>query len=878
MKRTEFVVVFLLVILPNFVFLSSTKNDYYRTYESEDDLEKNLLTYALTELTPIETETNKSIEFMDIGTIRESYFYHYLRHIFKNISSEERFGFNMIIDGQAKSLKKTDIGFFLHDRQKWNGVYPDILIGMLYPRHIRHFITYQTISESIMFTSVPTGLSIDSFAKQFNIVGTHPSDLYRLEALTSFLKHLKWNFITLITSVDMEAISKRFLSDKEGDFCFGGVNFIDRSNCDMIQALGEMEEVSVMVLFTVVEDSRYVLDCMRELGYKDRFQLVFFYSHNTDYNVVHGNEELVDGTFSLRVFPELFDDFFPEADPDFYAAFRNLKLNGTNDYYLIAYWELRNECYGGSGFFKPSLFNRKCTFQEPETLQPVESWDAAYNMVTESASMLRLMFRCIYALLEAFLNDYCDGKTPCTRSTIGPDFKRLFAQKIRDILGEDMTCNQYRKFFGYIVSNPIKVESRSMYGDVIHVLHPQVVYYWLLHNQTGGLTPHEVLKTANIEAGRNGDDKIPRFGDKHWYTVPFGNCSHECGYGARKVFPNSGSQPMCCFDCVPCGKNEISNGSQCFQCAPDERANITTGTCEKLVLRTMQDVHATLSKLIFVLTTLLVGISVFLVIWIIHKRNGKMFNVSSTGYWFGLILSIICCLASNIVFIVEPNNTLCVIQTIAIPVTLIYVHSFVLMKAVRLFFSFLGFPRFAGVISTTAIELIIGLSFPVIGGLIACQQLLLNGIDLMKERVFHKLTTDEEFLVVSCTNVNPLIVPITGICALVTLVVNFNSRNIPNIYDEPWDLLYFNLFSLVCQILYVAVFYAYDYTMAMEYYHEVTCAVFLLAVCFMALANLFCRKIYFTIKGWEEPYQVRNGITVDRSQSFTAARYQETVN
>ena len=260
-----------------------------------------------------------------------------------------------------------------------------------------------------------------------------------------------------------------------------------------------------------------------------------------------------------------------------------------------------------------------------------------------------------------------------------------------------------------------------------------------------------------------------------------------------------------------------------------------------------------------------------------------MFNVSSINTWFGLIFSVTFCLACNTGFTMEPSNVLCIAQSIAIPLLLNIIHCLVLLKALRLRISFCGFPHIFGINTHfLKVEVVITLFLAAIGlGVMPALVPMLSskgGMDLFKKEVFHKLTTGEEFLVYSCINFKPVLIFVYPVfIAFLTLVVMFKSRNIPNVYEEPWDIMSFSLFSLVCHVLYLAGWYGYDTTRAMEYFQEVTCGIFLLAVCFMALFNLFWRKIYYTLKGWTEPYQVPNNRGVDRSQSFTSARCHETV-
>ncbi|XP_012888980.1 PREDICTED: vomeronasal type-2 receptor 116-like [Dipodomys ordii] len=170
--------------------------------------------------------------------------------------------------------------------------------------------------------------------------------------------------------------------------------------------------------------------------------------------------------------------------------------------------------------------------------------------------------------------------------------------------------------------------------------------------------------------------------------IPHSVCSESCGSGFRKS--SQEEKAACCFDCIPCPENEISNGTdmeQCVKCPDHLYANSERNQCvhraesflahgEPLGL-----VLACMALCLSTLTALILGVFVKYQDTPIVKANNRALS-------YILLISLIFCFFCSLLFIGRPNMVTCILQQIAFAVVFTVAVSTVLAKTVTVVLAF----------------------------------------------------------------------------------------------------------------------------------------------------------------------------------------------
>ncbi|XP_031240893.1 vomeronasal type-2 receptor 116-like [Mastomys coucha] len=170
--------------------------------------------------------------------------------------------------------------------------------------------------------------------------------------------------------------------------------------------------------------------------------------------------------------------------------------------------------------------------------------------------------------------------------------------------------------------------------------------------------------------------------------MPPSMCNSDCGPGFRKFWKEG--MATCCFDCINCQENEISNETnvdQCIRCPEDQYANPEKNHCihKALIFLTYQDplgMALSLMALCFsALTVVVLGIFVKHHATPIVKANNRTLT-------YILLISLICCFLCPLLFIGHPNSATCILQQITFGVVFTVAVSTVLAKTITVVLAF----------------------------------------------------------------------------------------------------------------------------------------------------------------------------------------------
>ncbi|XP_069858216.1 vomeronasal type-2 receptor 116-like [Dipodomys merriami] len=170
--------------------------------------------------------------------------------------------------------------------------------------------------------------------------------------------------------------------------------------------------------------------------------------------------------------------------------------------------------------------------------------------------------------------------------------------------------------------------------------------------------------------------------------TPHSVCSESCGPGFRKS-PQE-EKAACCFDCIPCLQDQISNGTdmeQCVKCPDHLYASSERNQCLLRAERFLAHGEplgmalACMALCFSTLTAVVLGVFVKYQDTPIVKANNRALS-------YILLTSLIFCFLCSLLFIGRPNTITCILQQVTFGVVFTVAVSTVLAKTVTVVLAF----------------------------------------------------------------------------------------------------------------------------------------------------------------------------------------------
>ncbi|KAL6085362.1 hypothetical protein STEG23_020640, partial [Scotinomys teguina] len=269
------------------------------------------------------------------------------------------------------------------------------------------------------------------------------------------------------------------------------------------------------------------------------------------------------------------------------------------------------------------------------------------------------------------------------------------------------------------------------------------------------------------------------------HQLPTSTCSMTCTPGFRKFHVEQTAD--CCFDCVWCPENEVSNETdldQCMSCPEDQHSNIEHTHCLQRHVSTLayEDplgmTLACMSLCFSALTVLVLGAFVKNSDTPIVKANNRILS-------YILLISITLCFLCSLLFIGHPNTVTCILQQTTFGVFFTVAVSTVLAKTLTVVLAFkLTTPgkKMRGILISGAPKFVIPICTMV--------QLILCGIWLVTSPPFIDKDTHSEHgqIIIVCNKGSAIafhfVLGYLGCLALGSFTVAFLARNLPDRFNE----------------------------------------------------------------------------------------------
>ncbi|XP_033024068.1 vomeronasal type-2 receptor 26-like [Lacerta agilis] len=167
-------------------------------------------------------------------------------------------------------------------------------------------------------------------------------------------------------------------------------------------------------------------------------------------------------------------------------------------------------------------------------------------------------------------------------------------------------------------------------------------------------------------------------------------CNDKClsGYGKKK----KEGKKFCCYDCDPCPEGMVSNEKDmetCVSCPADQYPNKGQDLCipkipNFLAFDETLAIVSTFSALLFSLITILL-----LRIFIKH-RNTAIVKANNRSLTYGLLISLLLCFLSSLLFIGKPNKVTCLLRQNAFGIVFSVALSSILAKTILVVLAFMA--------------------------------------------------------------------------------------------------------------------------------------------------------------------------------------------
>ncbi|KAG9273403.1 extracellular calcium-sensing receptor-like [Astyanax mexicanus] len=254
--------------------------------------------------------------------------------------------------------------------------------------------------------------------------------------------------------------------------------------------------------------------------------------------------------------------------------------------------------------------------------------------------------------------------------------------------------------------NPVRPKQLVHYLKTVKFTTPQgeLVYfdengdpsasYDIINWHMGAEGKVEFVQVGQFDAARGPKQDFQMdFGKVVWgggwnNEVPVSVCSESCPPGSRKAVQKG--KPICCYDCIPCAKGEISNATdstECTKCPDRFWSNTDRTECIPMSeeFLSFQDdmgiILAALSVAGAVLTTSVLGA-------FIRHRDTPLVRANNSELSFLLLVSLTLCFLCALAFIGRPAPWSCMLRHTLFGISFVVCLACVLSKTVVVLVAF----------------------------------------------------------------------------------------------------------------------------------------------------------------------------------------------
>ncbi|XP_052024920.1 vomeronasal type-2 receptor 116-like isoform X1 [Apodemus sylvaticus] len=302
--------------------------------------------------------------------------------------------------------------------------------------------------------------------------------------------------------------------------------------------------------------------------------------------------------------------------------------------------------------------------------------------------------------------------------------------------------------------------------------------------------------------------------DLEWATggtsVPSSICSLPCTAGFRKIHQDGTAD--CCFDCVQCPENEVSNETadmeQCVRCPDDKYANLEQTHCVQRAVSFLA-YEDPLGIALVSMALSFSAITILVLVTFVKYKDAPIVKANNRILSYILLISLVFCFLCSLLFIGHPNQATCILQQITFGIFFTVAISTVLAKTITVVMAFkLTTPgrRMRGMLTSGAPNLVIPICTMI--------QFVLCGIWLLTSPPFivRDIQSEQGKTVIICNKGSVIsfhvVLGYLGSLALASFTVAFLARNLPDRFNEAKFLTFSMLVFCSVWITFLPVYHS----------------------------------------------------------------------
>ncbi|XP_029440269.1 vomeronasal type-2 receptor 26-like [Rhinatrema bivittatum] len=348
------------------------------------------------------------------------------------------------------------------------------------------------------------------------------------------------------------------------------------------------------------------------------------------------------------------------------------------------------------------------------------------------------------------------------------------------------------------------------------------------------------VKIGHYESGAAGswDIKINTSAitwSEDYAQAPVSICSESCGPGFRKAILEG--QPACCFDCVPCSKEEFSNqtdAKECMKCPEDQWPTMRQDGCQKKTIEFLSYLEP-LGMVLAVISVLGALMPATILVIFIQNRNTPVVKANNRELSYLLLLALILSFGCSLVFIGHPTKMTCMVQQMTFGIVFAICISCLLAKTIMVVIAFnatkptsnlklLVGPRLSNtlVLTCSLIQVLICVTWLIV----APPFYQMNMKSQMGKIV---LECNEGSLVAFC-----LMLGYMGLLSIISFIVAFLARRLPDSFNEAKFITFSMIIFIAVWLSFIPAYLSTTgkYTVAVEIFAILTSSVGLLGCIF----------------------------------------------
>ncbi|XP_029441523.1 extracellular calcium-sensing receptor-like [Rhinatrema bivittatum] len=332
------------------------------------------------------------------------------------------------------------------------------------------------------------------------------------------------------------------------------------------------------------------------------------------------------------------------------------------------------------------------------------------------------------------------------------------------------------------------------------------------------------VKIGHYESGATGswDIKINTSAitwSENYAQAPVSVCSESCGPGFRKAILEG--QPACCFDCIPCSKEEFSNqtdAKECMKCPEDQWPTMRQDGCQKKTIEFLSYLEP-LGMVLAVISVLGALMPATILVIFIQNRNTPVVKANNRELSYLLLLALILSFGCSLVFIGHPTTMTCTVQQMTFGIVFAICISCLLAKTIMVVIAFNATKP------TSNLKLLVGprLSNALV---LTCSliQVLICIIWLVVAPPFYQMNMKSQMgkIVLECNEGSLTafwcMLGYMGLLSTISFIVAFLSRRLPDSFNEAKFITFSMLIFIAVWLSFIPAFLSTTgkYTVAVE--------------------------------------------------------------